>query len=86
MFAKMLSKEHFLYLVFPPKHVFLVSSFDISNTTGLSLVFGELSGLLATTNISAYPIDPFFGQFREEKLNGPPVLCLNTKRSFSADS
>ena len=47
-------------LFFPPSSSFLVASLDISNTTGLSLLFGEAAGLYATPNRSLYPIAPFF--------------------------
>ena len=45
---------------FPENSRLLVSSVDISNTTGLTLLFGANVFINATTNISAYPIAPFF--------------------------
>ena len=47
-------------LSFPENSTLLVSSVDISNTTGLTLLFGAGAIVNATTNISAYPIAPFF--------------------------
>jgi polygalacturonase len=47
-------------LVFPPSSAFLITSLDISNTTGLSLEFGANASLSASTNASLYPIAPFY--------------------------
>ena len=47
-------------LVFPPSSAFLVTSLDISNTTGLTLEFGSNASLSASTNASLYPIAPFY--------------------------
>ena len=47
-------------LFFPPNASFLISSLDVSNTTGAQLLFGASAGLYATTNRSLYPIAPFF--------------------------
>lgn len=47
-------------ITFATNAVFLVSSIDISNTRSLTLDFSDNSGLIATTNISSYPIAPFF--------------------------
>ena len=45
---------------FPPSSAFLITSLDISNTTGLTIQFGENSTLSASTNASLYPIAPFY--------------------------
>ena len=47
-------------LFFPPNRALLVASVDLSNTTGLTLLFGANATIRATTNVSAYPIAPFF--------------------------
>jgi polygalacturonase len=47
-------------IVFAPGAAFRVASMDVSNTTGLSLVFGDGAGLWASANKSDYPIAPFF--------------------------
>lgn len=47
-------------LIFPANAAFLVASVDISNTTGLSIIFNEGSRIVATTNSSLYPIAPFY--------------------------
>ena len=47
-------------LYFPPSTAFLITSLDISNTTGLTLMFGANSSLSASTNASLYPISPFY--------------------------
>ena len=47
-------------LLFPPHSAFLVSSIDLSNTSGLTLQFGEGATITATPNASLYPIAPFF--------------------------
>ena len=47
-------------LFFPPHSSFLISSIDISNTSGLTLLFGEGARLTATPNASEFPVGPFF--------------------------
>ena len=47
-------------IVFAPGAAFRVASVDVSNTSGLSLIFGAGSGLWASANKSDYPIAPFF--------------------------
>lgn len=45
---------------FPQDSAFLITSLDISNTTGLTIEFGQNASLSASTNASLYPIAPFF--------------------------
>jgi polygalacturonase len=47
-------------LFFPPSSAFLITSLDISNTTGLTIEFGTNASLSASTNASLYPIASFF--------------------------
>lgn len=47
-------------LVFPPSSAFLITSLDVSNTTGLTFEFGANASLSASTNASLYPIAPFY--------------------------
>lgn len=48
-------------LAFPAYARFNIASVDFSNTSGLTLSFGEGSRLQATANVSAYPVAQFFG-------------------------
>lgn len=47
-------------IVFPPHTALRVASVDVSNTSGLSLEFGDGASWWASPNASDYPLAPFF--------------------------
>jgi polygalacturonase len=69
-------------LIFPPFSTFAIASIDISNTSGLSMIFNEGSILSATTNKSAYPITPFYPPMGKTLCYRSPIFGRNVTNFF----
>ena len=64
-------------LIFPAFSTFAIASIDLSNTSGLTVIFNEGSTLSATTNKSAYPIAPFFPPMGKTMCYRSPIFGRN---------